>query len=301
MKALITWVMKGRTQAIMATAVSGMLALMITPMALISAALVVLATLRNGAREGLVVVLSAGFAIAGLGGLIFNMPLAMAIMGLVLWLPAWGSGLLLGQSRSLSKTIEILAMAAIGLVVAQYLLLGDPNAYWDGLITEYMKLQFDTAVVPEADQQALATAIAGWMPGGVAASWLSSSSVAVFIALWMQAKLNQSNEFGQAFRAFAVSRVWLWLVPITLLPSLLSDQGPTLLGQLYLVGTTLFLLQGLSVAHAWVHQKGESKRGWIYGLYFVLFVGLPYSVTAIAAAGFADGWLNFRAKIQSKD
>jgi hypothetical protein len=36
-------------------------------------------------------------------------------------------------------------------------------------------------------------------------------------------------------------------------------------------------------------------------LYFVLFVGLPYSVTAIAAAGFADGWLNFRAKIQSKD
>ena len=122
MKALIAWVMKGRTQAIMATTVSGMLALMITPMALISAALVVLATLRNGAREGLLVVLSAGFAIAGLGGLIFNMPLAMAIMGLFLWLPAWGSGLLLGQSRSLSKTIEVLAMAAIGLVVAQYLL-----------------------------------------------------------------------------------------------------------------------------------------------------------------------------------
>lgn len=300
MKGLITLAMKGRMQAVVATVLSALLALIVTPVAVASAALVVLATLRNGAREGLLLVASATLAIAGAGGLLFGMPLAIALLGLVLWLPAWGLGVAFGRSGSLGRTLEIAAIGGALLVAAQYLVLGDPAEYWHAMLKEYMAATLDPTVVPEAERQQLLKAIAAWMPGGVGASWTLSLSLSVLLGRWAQSVLERPGAFGAEFREFRCSRPWLILLPLLLVPTfLLQGNQPGAMAQLYLVAMTLFLLQGISTVHGLVNLSGGQK-GWLFGLYFVLLVGAPHSVTAIAAAGYADGWLDFRARVRAR-
>jgi hypothetical protein len=297
-KGLVTLVMKGRMQAIVGTVLTAMLALMVTPLAVVSAAIVVLATLRNGAREGLLVALAGALVIAVLGSLAMQMPMAFGLFGLMLWIPAWLLASILGSTHSLAKALEAAAVGALMVVGIQYLLLGSPSEFWGSILQQYMQGQFDPAVIPEDQQQEVLAVIAGWMPGGVAASWLISMSLAVLIGRWGQALLDRPGAFGVEFRELRFSKTWLILVPLLLAISFFVYGGePSLAGQFYLVGMTLFLLQGISVAHALVNRLG-GQAGWLFGLYFLLFVGAPHSVTAIAAAGYADGWLNFRAKVR---
>lgn len=300
MKGLITWVMKGRMQAIMAIVVSAVLAVQLTPLALISSAIVVLATLRNGPREGLLVVVSATLAIAGLGGLLFSMPMGFALLGLILWLPGWGLGSVYGRTGSLARTLEAAAGGAMVLILAQYLLLDDPAAYWLKQLQPLLADQLDPSVIPPQDQEQMLAMLAAWMPGGLGSGWLMSTVLAVMLARWAHAVLDRPGGFGEEFRSMCLSRIWLLALPLLMVPTfLLQQEQPGLLAQLYLVGMTLFLFQGFSVAHSLLRALG-GKTGWFVGLYALMLIGLPYSLTAIAVAGYADGWLNFRAKVQAR-
>ncbi|RMG35479.1 MAG: hypothetical protein D6720_07110 [Gammaproteobacteria bacterium] len=296
MKALLTLAMKGRGQAVMAIVVSAMLALLISPLSIVSNGLVVLATLRNGPREGLLVVVLSAAAMAVLGGLIFRAPQVLGLLGLMAWLPAWGLATVLGRSGSLARTLEVAAVLGMLVVAAQYLWLGDPAAFWGGLLQEYMQASWDPAVIPEAEQRALLHQLSTWMPGGIGAVWTLSMALAVFFARWGQALLAEPGAFGREFRQLRVSRPWLVVLPLLLVGGMFGE-GPGLVGQLYVVVMVLFLLQGLSMAHALVTGAGAS-RGWLFGLYFLLIVGLPHSMTALAAAGYIDGWLDFRARLR---
>jgi hypothetical protein len=259
---------------------------------------VVLATLRNGAKEGLLVALAGALAFAVLGGLAMQMPMPFGLFGLMLWIPAWLLASVLGSSHSLARALETAAFGGLVVVGIQYLLLGSPSEFWGSILQQYMQGHFDPAVIPEDQQQQVLQTIAGWMPGGIAASWLISMSLAVLLGRWAQALLEKPGAFGAEFRELRFSTTWLILVPVLLAISFFAYGGePSLAGQFYLVGMTLFLLQGISVAHALVNRLG-GQAGWLFGLYFLLFVGAPHSVTAIAAAGYADGWLNFRAKVR---
>ena len=87
MKAFASWVMKGRMQAVIAASVSAILALLVTPLGLVSAAVMTLTVLRQGWREGALVLGTSLAVVAGFGGLLFQMPLATLLMGMILWLP----------------------------------------------------------------------------------------------------------------------------------------------------------------------------------------------------------------------
>lgn len=299
MKALLTLAMKGRAQAVMATVVTAMIALLISPLSIVSNGLVMLATVRNGPREGLLVVVLSSVAMALLGGLIFQAPAVLGLLGLVLWLPAWAVATVLGRTGSLARTLELTTVLGMLVVAAQYVWLGDPATFWSGLLQEYMQSSWDPAVIPETEQRALLHQLSVWMPGGIGAVWTLSMTLAVLFARWSQALLTRPGAFGEEFRRLRVSRPWLIVLPVLLAAAMLSQQ-PSLLGQLYVVVMVLFLMQGLSMAHALVARVGAS-RGWLFGLYFLLIVGLPHSMTAIAAAGFIDGWLDFRARLRGGD
>jgi hypothetical protein len=100
-KAFASWVMKGRMQAVIAATVLAVLALLVTPLGLVSAAVIALTVMRQGWKEGALVLGSALLAIAGLGGLLFQMPIATVLMGLALWAPAALLGGIMGQTGSL--------------------------------------------------------------------------------------------------------------------------------------------------------------------------------------------------------
>ena len=80
---------------------------------------------------------------------------------------------------------------------------------------------------------------------------------------------------------------------------MLTGGEPSLIGQLYLVGMVLFMIQGVSVAHGLVAEFGASSA-WLVGLYLLLILVAPQGATMVALAGYADGWLDFRARARAR-
>lgn len=300
MKAFATWVMKGRMQAVIAATVLAVLALLVTPLALLSAAVVALTVLRQGWREGLLVVVSALLAIGGLGGLLFQMPLATAIVGAVLWVPAAILGGVMGRTGSLRLAIEVAVVGAAAVVGLQYLLMADPSAFWRDALNEFLVQRIDPETLQAADVGALVELLAGWMPGGVAATWLLGVIASLLLARYWASLLDRPGAFGEEFRELRFGRWLLLLLPVLLALGVLATGGePNLIGQLYLVGMVLFLLQGVSVAHGLVADFGASPA-WLVGLYMLLIFVAPHGATMVALAGYADGWLDFRARARAR-
>jgi len=297
-KFLASLVMRGRMPAIAVATVLAALSLLILPLGLLSAAVVALVALRHGLRESAVVMAGGLLALAGLGGLIFGKPAALALVGLVMWLPVWGLGLVLRSSRSLALTLEVGLLAGVGLVLAQYLL-GDPVAYWAQLMNEFLVQSLDPAVLGESERQQLVAAMAPWMVGGVAAAWFLQQALALFVARYWQAGLYNPGGFRTEFHGLRLGRWVLIALPLLLVAAVAAGQTASLPAQLVLVLEAGLLLQGVALVHGLVGRLGAAT-GWLIGFYSLLVVAFPHGVTLVTIAGYLDGWLNFRAKVRPR-
>ncbi|MCB1773092.1 MAG: hypothetical protein KDI88_05710, partial [Gammaproteobacteria bacterium] len=299
MKAFATWVMKGRMQAIIAATVLSLLALLVTPLALLSAAVVMLAVLRQGWREGAVVVGGALSAMAGLGFLLLGMPLAAVLVGAMMLIPAAVLGGVLGLTGSLRRAIEVAGLGAVLIVVAQHLLMTDPTAFWAEVLNTFLASNVDSEALAEADLSQLVEVMSGWMAGGLAATWLIGSVISLALARRWSDLIDEKSEAAAAFHELRFGRGLLILVPLLLLFVVIDGGRPSLIGHLYLVGMVLYLVQGVAVAHGLVAMFGASPA-WLVGLYMLLVFVAPHGATMVAVAGYADGWVDFRARARAR-
>ncbi len=300
MKAFANWVMQGRMQAVIGATVPALLALLVTPLALLSAAVVALTVLRQGPREGALVVGAALAAMAGLGGLLFQMPLATLLIGAMLWLPAGVLGGVMGRSGSLRVAIEAAAVGAALIVLLQHWLLADPAAFWGDALNAFLTQRVDAETLAASNVAPLVEAMAAWMPGGVAATWLLGTVATLALARYWAALLDRPGAFGEEFRQLRFGRWLLLVVPVLLVVGVLLSGGrPGLVGHLFLVGMVVFLIQGISLAHGLVKLFGASPA-WLVGLYLLLVFIAPQGATMTAVAGYADGWVDFRARARAR-
>jgi len=300
MKTFANWVMKGRMQAVVVATVLAMLALLVTPLGLISAAVISVTVLRQGWKEGVLVLGSALLAIAGLGGLLFQMPVATLLIGALLWVPAAVLGGVMGRTGSLRLAIEAAAIVAAGVVLLQYLLLPDPASFWADALNEFLVQRVDEETLAAANAEQLVGMIAGWMAGGVAATWFLGSVLSLMLARYWASLIDRPGAFGEEFRQLRFGRWLLWLVPVLLLVGILMTGGePSLIGQLYVIGMVVFLIQGLSVVHGLVAEFGRSPA-WLVGLYLLLVFVAPQGATMVSLVGYTDGWLDFRARARAR-
>jgi hypothetical protein len=266
----------------------------------VSAAVVMLTVLRQGWREGLLVLLSALLAIGGLGGLLFQMPIAAALIGVIVWVPAAVLGAMMGRSGSLRVAIEAAAVGAGAIVLLQYGLMGDPAAFWAEMLNGFVAAQVDAGADQVADLETLIAASAGWMAGGVAAAWFLATLASLLLARYWASLIDRPGAFGAEFRELRFGRWLLILVPVLLLTGVFLTGGePSLLGQFYLIGMVVFLVQGISVVHALVHDFAASGV-WLFGLYLMLVLIAPQGATMVAVMGYADGWIDFRARARAR-
>ncbi len=298
MKALAAWIMKGRTRAAMAATVFLVLALLVTPLGLLSAAVVGLVTLRHGLREGALVSLLGLVALGLLGALLFGQPMALAFPGLLVWLPLMALAEVLRATRSLRLVVELAVVLGLLMVAAQYLLLDDVTAHWQALLNEYAAQVLDPAVVSEAEREAMVKGIAPWMAGGLGAAWFLELVLSLFLARGWQALLYNPGGFSQEFRELRLGRWLLVLVPLLLLAGALQEK-PGILAQASLVGMAAFLVQGVATVHGLVARL-QGGQLWLVGFYFLLIFGMPASFTLVSALGFADGIVNFRARVRPR-
>lgn len=300
MKTFANWVMRGRMQAVVVATVLAVLALLVTPLGLISAAVIALTFLRQGLKEGGLVLGSALLAITGLGGLLFQMPMGALLVGVLLWGPAAALGAIMGRTASLRLAIEAAAVLAALVVLAQYVLMADPAAFWADALNEFLRERLDQEMLATADLDEFIGLMAGWMAGGMAAVWFLGSVVSLLLARYWSALIDRPGAFGAEFRQLRFGRWLLLLVPVLLLVGVILTGGePSLVGHLYLVGMMVFLVQGISVAHGLVAEFSGSPA-WLVGLYLLLILVAPQGVTMVALVGYTDGWLDFRARARAR-
>ncbi len=299
MKGLAAWIMKGRMQAALAATVLLVLALIVTPLGLFSAAVVALVTLRHGLREGVLVALVGLAALAGLGFLLFGQPAALVLMGVLVWLPLMALAEVLRLTRSLRLTVEVAVVLGFLLVAGQHLLLGDVEGYWQEVLGTFVEQVLDPAVFGEEQRRALVAELAPWMAGGMAAAWFLQSMLSLFLARGLQALLYNPGGFSAEFRELRLGR-WLVVTAPLLLLAGAAGERPGLLAQAALVGMAAFFLQGVAAAHGLLGRLPVFGL-WISVFWFMVVVTMPASFTLVSAFGFADGLVNFRARVRPRD
>jgi len=299
MQLLASFALRGRFQSVMAASVLAMLSLPLPPASILSSAVIALITLRKGSGEGAWTLglssLACGLlALASIGD-------ALPVIGflLLMWLPVWLLAWLFRASRSLDLTTQIALLLGLIAIAGQFLQSPDPVAAWREALEPYIASLVEAQMLNEAQSQLLLEMMAGWMPGVVAAGFFLQSMVSLLLARWWQAQLFNPGGFSKEFRQLRLHRVTAVITLSVAAVWLLSGIGEPgfVTYVIFLLGAGWFL-QGLSLAHATLGRL-KAGIGWLIGIYVLLVFAMPHMVTALAVAGFADSWFDFRARLRS--
>lgn len=300
MQALASFVMRGMPQAVMLALLLAALSLLIPPTSILSSAVVALVTLRKGAAPGgllvgLAAVASAVLALLAMGGI----HLAVGFL-LLMWLPAWLLALLLRSSRSLSMAVIGALVLSVVMLAGQFLQSVDPIAEWEAVLGPFVQSLVDAQLVDGGQQARLVSLMAGWMPGIVAAGFLLQLLAALFLARWWQALLYNPGGFRSEFHQLRLPRLLAVAFLLLLLFMLIQGgSGVTLLEYLLILLVSAWFIHGLALVHGVVGKLGSSS-GWLIALYLLLLFALPHTVIALATAGVADAWIDFRARLRPR-
>ena len=294
MKALAEFILQGLPQAILATVGFAVLALVLPPLGLISAAAVALVALRNGVTQGGYVVAISAVVLAVMMLLVQQPPTWGLLAGLLQWAPLLALGLLLRQTSSWTVTIQAALAVCLLVVLLVYAFVPDVPQLWRPLLQQYAKPALEQAGMPARQVDEALEYSAGMLTGLLTASLLLSSLLALMLARSMQAALFNPGGFSTEFQALRFG-LWPAALGVALLLAMALSSA-TLPGELMAVVGVAFFLQGLAVIHGLVAQHGL-QRGWLVGLYIVLAIILSPMVMLLAGLGWVDALLDFRRRL----
>ena len=298
MKSLASFILRGKNQAILISVGTGVLAMMMPPLSILSGAAVALTTLRMGVSSGAVVMLGSTAFVAGLTWLsLGNVLPALMFLG-VLWLPLWALAWVLRESRSLAlATITAAALGIIGIIVT-YLILGDVTSWWKETLTTLFEPAME-AGGPLADPELVEKILADLskvMTGIAAAGFVLNTIMCLYLARGWQAQLFNPGGFRSEFHelrfGYKTAVVSLAVIVLSMVPmGGLSNVAV----EIMIVALSLYVIQGLAMIHAVVAIK-KMHVAWLIGVYLVAFFLLPQLMAVVALLGLADTWVDFRQR-----
>jgi hypothetical protein len=257
MKGLASFVMRGPSQAVMATSVLALLSLILPLLGVLSAACVALVTLRQGPKHGLGVSLLATLACGLLIWISFGNPLPSLGFLIVQWMPILLLGLFLRSSRSLDLTVQVGLVFGLLVIVGQYLFLGDPASFWQTQLEPLVEQLVQAGVLSQADSGEVVQQMARWMSGMLAAGVFLQLIFSLLMARWWQSLLYNPGGFRAEFHAFRLHRLFGVLgVPALALLLMMSGEAPRILGYLALLLLAILFIQGLAVIHGILGKLG---------------------------------------------
>jgi len=296
-KGLAEFVMRGPVNAGAVAAGTLLLGLIVAPFAWLSAAVIALVALRLGGLATLRVAGPALIGVALAGAVVTGQGAAIAVSGLAAWLPATVLALVLRQRVRLDDTLLVACAIGWVLVLGTYLFVEDPAGLWRDLLyrmmpPETMAARFDLPA--EAMRQMIDT-MAPLMTGMVAMSVVFSAVTSLLLARWWQSLLYNPGGFGNEFRSLRLGRT---AAAITLGVSALAlFTTPALIDSLALVVASVYVFQGLAVAHGVVNGLALGPA-WLVALYIALVPLMPYVVVGLMIVGAVDAWADYRRRVQ---
>jgi len=212
-------------------------------------------------------------------------------LGVLIWLPALLLGAVVGNAGALAAGLQWLMLASLLVTGSFYGLLTDPAAWWHERLDQYVQANRDDGwwqalgVYP----QKLIDSVAGFMPGSLGMGLFLGFAICLLLGRYWPAALFRAGAFGQEFRVLAFGRIPAVALAMLLLLGTLQVMAAV---NLAVVLLTVFMLQGLAVAHALVKARHLSVL-WLAGLYGVLML-IPQVIVLVAAVGASDNWMNWR-------
>ena len=302
MKALAKYIVRGHWQAVLVTAICGMLMFTLPPFTTLlnylAAAAVALVTLQIGIKQGLQVLLVAA-VLTVLFYLLFGIQ-AAAVMIMFLWLPVWLLAVVLQYTGQLDRTLSSAALFGVLLLLGVYGLLGDPVPWWIERL-HAIKIVLEQAGLPAdvfADDQ-LVREIAALMTGLVIASLVVGVLGSLLLARWWQSVLVHPGGFQDEYYDLRIGKYFGMLTLLVMLATRVADSAAgEVLAQLAMIMLVPCLLVGLAVIHKVVRQNNYSKA-WLAVVYVALAVWPPATLL-LAGAGLLDTWVDFRRRLQSR-
>ncbi len=302
MQAFANFILRGRLQALLIAAVAAALMLVLPLFSHVAGGALALVTLRNGVREGALIALGATLVLAALasfsafGAGVVNVLITAVV--LLLWLPVLLGAGALRLTRSLDLALLAVAALAGAAMLVFHAAVGDAPAWWRSALQETLIPVLQQLQVPfaEDDRERMIEAMSRMMSGALAAAFFITAMINLFIGRWLQALVFNPGGFGGEFRALKFGRrVAIAALAMALAASLLDGWlGNMAVNLLFLFGA-MYALQGLAVVHAMVALL-NAHRAWLIALYVLMLFALPQVALALAAAGFADSWLDLRGR-----
>lgn len=287
--------MLGPWQAALFIATAAVLALVVPPLSVVSGAALVLVALRRGIEPGIKVLLLASIGGAALCYLSIGSAAPIASFTLVYWVPLFGLAIVLRQSISLGRTLQVVAALGCALVVVAFWVLGNPNQWVPPLLAEWQQWLVDQGGLT-AEQSAQFVApielVQPFLPGVLVAGSMLSLVLSLLLGRWWQALLFNPGGFQQEFHSLRLGPV---LAIITLVLGVAAWWFEiSLLTNLSAVFAIMYLIQGAAVVHSLVAKLGLSSA-WLFGFYLLVGTVLQKPVVLFALI---DTWADFRSRIK---
>jgi hypothetical protein len=301
-RALVVLLMRGRSHAVTASAVSAALSLLFPPLSYFSGAVIGLATLKQGPREGLLVIAGSVLLAGVFALLIARTPVpALAFLGMT-WLPAWLMAMVLRYTHSQGATVVLAAGLGVIVVLATHVVVDDPVVWWRGLLSDVFASSMHNADANVIAQ--LELMLDAWAPrmtrifGVVTTVGLVGT---LLISRSWHAMLDNPGGFGREFRQLHVGKVAIYVsLGVGLADWGLNGGVGQLASELMGPLSAMLVFQGLAVVHTLARVRKVSG-GWLVAMYLLLLIPPHLAMSALAVTGLVDGLIDLRARLVGKE
>ncbi|NOX43102.1 MAG: hypothetical protein GXP19_05125 [Gammaproteobacteria bacterium] len=287
-------------QAVLITVVFGVFSLIIFPFSLLSGAAIGLVTLRQGMKQGAIVVISAIVATALIAFISLGEPFFAIGFAAIVWIPIWLLAAILRYTISLQKTLLFSVLFGWLTIIITYSVLDDPAAWWyESVIDPWFTPVLNQPEVGDEQRQLVQTFMkesAEVMTGALAVFIMYYHLLMLIIARWWQSMLYNPGGFRSEFCSLNLGKaLTLTLLGFGAVTMLATGNVSTIAGHFAVVVFALFTLQGLAIIHS-VVEKLSASTSWLVAAYIFLYFIWQF----VALAGLLDNWLNLRNYVNKK-
>lgn len=290
-KALAQFLLKKRSNAILAAFLCAALPAVFVSF---SAIIVALVTLRKSAKEGGLVLCWAVLpVIAKAYVLEAYLFLTVSLMGFVL---TWIMAVFLGYFSSWSALIQAAAVLGVIVVAALHASGIDLVGWWLTHLVSYWQTinSSDGSVVNQTVMDKL-NVLASLATGFQVFVLLGMALLKLAVARWMQAMLINPGGLRKELHRIHLERVYLVVFMLLLATAWLLSSLPVLDAALPLVG--MYIVAGLSTLHYWLAAYRYAVPA-LLGFY-VMIVVIPYAMLMPLLIGALDSGIDLRKRMSS--
>ena len=288
---MASFIMAGRIQAAFFVVLSTLVSLLIPPIIVFSNAAIALITLRKGWQQGVIYTLLATATLVLISIALKQQASSSIAAGLANWLPIVLIASALAMTKSWSKTLQLTLVLSAAGVLLFHLLHPDAENYWKVTLEQFKPLLQQAAQFEGIDIDETINKAARWMTATFTSALTVIMIISLIIARNWQARLFNPGGFGEEFRQIAIGKQFAIALLIGIAIAVITQSQ--IIIELIMVGVTIFMFQGLSLAHTLVKQR-EMNTGWLVTLYILMFILLIQMIVLLAAIAIIDSFVDFR-------